>query len=282
MTKLAGKTVLITGGAGGLGRRLAGEAARSGASIVLWDLDRGGLEKVAAELAPLGSARVYACDVSDRKAVYETAARMEADGGPIDVLVNCAGVVSGSAFLDLPDDKIERTFGVNTLALYWTCKAFVPRMVERNRGHVVTLASASGLIGVAKLSDYSASKWAAIGFDESLRVELAKSAPGVLTTVVCPYYINTGMFDGVRSRFPLLLPILDEGDVARRIVRAIERGKRRLCLPWLVSLLPLMRVLPVAAMDRLADFLGVNVSMDEFVGRTHQDSGETQRTGIAR
>jgi len=134
-------------------------------------------------------------------------------------------------------------------------------------GHIVTIASASGYIGVARLADYAASKWAAVGFDESLRAELRKVAPGVLTTVVCPFYINTGMFRGVRSRFPWLLPILEEDDVAERVVRAIRNGTRRVVLPWPVQMLPLLRVLPVGVFDWIANFLGVNTSMDEFVGR---------------
>jgi all-trans-retinol dehydrogenase (NAD+) len=140
-------------------------------------------------------------------------------------------------------------------------------MIERGRGHVVTIASASGLIGVAKLTDYASSKWAAVGFDESLRAELRKSARGVKTTVVCPYYIDTGMFRGVKSRFPRLLPILSESAVAERVVSAIRQDKRRVVMPGLVSLIPAMRLLPVAAFDWVATFLGVNASMDEFKGR---------------
>ena len=131
----------------------------------------------------------------------------------------------------------------------------------------MTIASASALIGVARLSDYAASKWAAMGFDESLRAELRKTAPAIRTTVVCPYYIDTGMFRGVKSRFPLLLPILREDDVAARIVRAIQREQRQLMLPPLVRLVPLLRILPVGAFDWVASFLGINASMDAFEGR---------------
>jgi all-trans-retinol dehydrogenase (NAD+) len=176
-------------------------------------------------------------------------------------------VVSGRPLLELPDEKIEATFAVNALSLFWTSKAFLPAMLARGRGHLVTIASASALIGVAKLSDYAASKWAAMGFDESLRAELRQTAPALRTTVVCPYYIDTGMFRGVKSRFPRLLPILREDDVADRIVRAVERDQRRLVLPPLVGLLPLMRILPVGAFDWIARFLGVSASMDEFQGR---------------
>ena len=119
-------------------------------------------------------------------------------------------MVSGKRFLDCSDDEIRRTMAVNTMAHFWTVKAFLPEMIARDSGHVVTVASAAGTIGVSRLADYCASKFAAVGFDESLRVELGQIAPGVVTTVICPFFITTGMFDGVRTRVPWLLPILDE------------------------------------------------------------------------
>jgi all-trans-retinol dehydrogenase (NAD+) len=243
--------------------------AERGARVSVWDLRREALDAVVAELERAGAqpARGFVCDVSRRADVYRVAAETASAGGPVEVLVHNAGIVSGRPLLELPDEKIETTFAVNTLSLFWTTKALLPAMIERGIGHVVTIASASALIGVAKLSDYAASKWAAMGFDESLRAELRKTAPALRTTVVCPYYVDTGMFRGVRSRFPRLLPILREEDVGARIVRAIERDRRRLILPPAVGLLPLLRVLPVSVFDWIATFLGVNASMDEFEGR---------------
>ncbi len=176
--------------------------------------------------------------------------------------------MSGKALLDIPDEKIERTFAVNTLALFWMVKAFLPGMIERRKGHLVTIASASGLIGVPKLSDYGASKWAAVGFDESLRMELRKLAPAIRTTVVCPYFIKTGLFEGAKSRFPRLLPILDEEEAARRILRAIERDEKKLLMPGVVRTLPLLRLLPVSWFDAVAKYMGINASMDDFKGRS--------------
>jgi all-trans-retinol dehydrogenase (NAD+) len=85
--------------------------------------------------------------------------------------------------------------------------------------------------------------------------------------VVCPYYIDTGMFAGVRTRFPWLLPILHEEPVATKVLDGIESGKRRLVLPWLVRLTPAMRILPTAAFDAVNDVLGVNATMEHFTGR---------------
>ncbi len=268
MTDVRGRITLITGAAAGIGRLLASDLAARGAIPVLWDLDEERLGPVLKEVHGLtgGQGRGYACDVSDREAVYATAERVRSEVGDPDIVVNNAGVVSGAPLLEIPDEQIRRTFEVNTLGLFWVTKAFLPAMVARDRGHVVTMASAAGLVGVARQTDYSASKHAAVGFNESLRVELRKIAPGVMTTVVCPYYIDTGMFEGVRTRLPLLLPILRQQDVARKIAGAIEQDRRLLVLPPAVHLLPLLRVLPPRAFDRVMDVLGVNVSMEHFVG----------------
>lgn len=268
MTQVQGRIVLITGGASGIGRLLALELADHGAELVLWDLVEDRLAPVLDELRARTKVHGYACDVSDRDMVRAVADRVRADVGDPDVVVNNAGIVSGARLLDLADEKIIATFGVNTLALYWVTKAFLPAMVTRNRGHVVTVASAAGLVGVAKQTDYSASKHAAIGFDESLRVELRQYAPGVRTTVVCPYYIDTGMFEGVKTRVPWLLPILDPEKVARRMAKAIERDRRVVMMPPIVGLLPALRVLPTPVFDGVMDLFGVNVSMAEFVGRS--------------
>jgi all-trans-retinol dehydrogenase (NAD+) len=269
MSEIAGRHVLVTGGASGIGRLMAKKLAALGGRVSIWDIQRENLDKVVAELNAGGrdTARGFFCDVSKRENVYRAAEETKAASGPVDILINNAGVVSGKPLLQIPDEKIEATFAVNVLALFWTVKAFLPRMIENNRGHVVTIASASGLVGVPKLSDYAASKWAAVGFDESLRGELRKAAPGVMTTVACPFYIDTGMFHGVKSRFSFLLPILKEDKVAERVVSAIQRNKRRLMMPALVYTVPLLRLFPVGVFDWLATFLGVNASMDEFKGR---------------
>jgi all-trans-retinol dehydrogenase (NAD+) len=269
MTSLRDSTILITGAASGLGARLAREAAGRGARVVGWDRDGDRLDRFVEELRPLSpGAAGYTVDVTDRQAVADAGRRVLAEIGPVDVLVNNAGVVSGKLLSDLSEEAIERTFAVNTLGLFWCTKAFLPTMIERRRGHVVTLASAGGLVGVVRQTDYSASKHAAVGFAESLRYEMRRYCPQVRTTVVCPFYINTGMFDGAHSRLPWLLPILDEAKVAAKIVRAIERDRRQLLMPPAVALLPVLRALPVPVFDRVMDLLGINVSMDEFVGRT--------------
>ena len=279
MTTISNKHVLITGGASGLGRLLALRCAELGATVTIWDLDAAGAQAVVAEArAGGGTIRAFACDVGDRELVYARADEVRTAAGPVDILVNNAGIVSGKPLLELPDERIELAFKVNALALFWTTKAFLPGMIDRGSGHVVTVASAAGLIGSPRETDYAASKFAAVGFNEALRLELKRSAPGIRTTVVCPFYIDTGMFAGVKTRFPRLLPILKEAVVTERILRGIQHDRAQVLMPFMVRTLPAMRLLPVWAFDRLADFFGVTAAMDEFTGRPAWAS-ETEAQG---
>ena len=140
-------------------------------------------------------------------------------------------------------------------------------MKRKNSGHIVTIASAGGLVGTPGMSAYSASKFAAIGFEEALRGEIKASGKQIYTTLVAPYYINTGMFDGVRTRFSWLLPILDQQVVSRRIFNAIQKRKKRLIMPRFVYLVFPLRLLPVGLFDWLSDFFGITRSMNHFKGR---------------
>lgn len=268
MTDIRNKCALITGGASGIGRLLAAELGTAGARLVLWDIDEAGLQSVRGELLETGlDADIYTCDLSDRDAIAATAEKTLANSGPVDILINNAGVVSGQNILDISETDIEHTFDVNVLALFWMVRAFLPSMLERDSGHIVTIASAAGLAGTARLSDYCASKFAAVGFDESLRLELRNQGSKVMTTIVCPYFTDTGMFDGVRTRFSWLLPILKPDALVQRIVKAIRKNRRRVVMPWFLYTGWPMRLLPVPWFDALMDFFGISHSMDQFQGR---------------
>ncbi|TVR04301.1 MAG: SDR family NAD(P)-dependent oxidoreductase [Deltaproteobacteria bacterium] len=291
MTDLNGTRVVITGAASGLGKRLVMEFARRRASISAWDINAQQLEVLRAEVERTEAAAFHTAvvDVGDRDTVQRAAEEVREAFGTPDILFNNAGIVNGKTLLESSDEAIERTFRVNTLGLFWTTRAFLPDMMRRNSGHIVNVASAAGTMGVSGLADYCASKFAAVGFDESLRMELRKQGSRVRTTVICPYYINTGMFDGVRTKYPWLMPILEEEYAVRRILRAVERNDNRLLMPALVYVVPLMRLLPVPAFDAIATFLGINESMDHFVGRAEdatraaaQRSDEVRQDAMAR
>ena len=124
------------------------------------------------------------------------------------------------------------------------------------------------------MTDYCSSKFAAVGFDESLRLELKRLNSNVVTTVVCPFYIDSEMFRGVKTRFSWLLPILKPEVVVERIVNAIQKNRRRLVMPWFVYTSWLSRLLPVSWFDALMSFFGVSRSMDEFTGRNKKTGEE--------
>lgn len=268
MTDIAGKTILITGAANGIGRLMALEMARYGVRLVLWDVESDPLSEVANQVERLGSSAFpFECDLLYREQISETASAVREEVGDIDILVNNAGVVTGKYFLECSESELEKTFRINALAPVWTVKAFLPGMLEKDSGHIVNISSAAGLVATTKMADYAASKFALFGFDEALRVEFKKLKYPIRTTVVCPYYIGTEMFAGVKTRFPLLLPILSPEKVVRRIVQAIQKDKARLYMPPIVYLIPLVRLLPVPAFDLIMRTLGVHNTMDEFRGK---------------
>ena len=250
MTELLNARVLITGAASGLGRLMARKVASKGARLVLWDINERGLESLATELKQTGvEVSFYVCDLSSRTAIYETAHQVLRKQGPVNVLINNAGVVTGKYLLDASDDEIQRGFDINTLALYWTTRAFLPAMLDGNQGHIVTISSAAGICGVPRLTDYAGSKFAAFGFDESLRLELRRQGLNIWTTIVCPYYMSTGLFEGAKTRFSWLLPILKPEVVADRVISAISKEHRRVIIPWFIYMVWPIRLLPVSWFD---------------------------------
>jgi len=257
--------VLVTGGGNGMGKILACGAAQRGADVTIWDMSAQRGQAVRDIIRDHGCrAEAFVVDVTDRAGVAAAAEQT----GPIDILINNAGVVGGRPLLEASGDAIERVLQVNLHSLFWVTRAFLPGMRERDHGAVVTVSSAAGLIAPAKMSDYSASKFGAIGFNEALRNELRHDGVHVNTVVACPFYMNTGMFEGVKTRFPKLLPILDPAAVAIRILNAVETGAQQVIEPPLVRLVPALRLLPPHLFDAVAEFLGVNATMDDFQGRT--------------
>ncbi|KPP73055.1 epidermal retinol dehydrogenase 2-like [Scleropages formosus] len=231
---VAGETVLITGAGSGIGRLLALEFAARGATLVLWDISNEGNWETAKLSKERGASRVhtYICDCSDRDDVYRVADQVKREVGDVTILINNAGIVTGKKFMDAPDNLIVKTVEVNTMAHFWTYKAFLPAMVASDHGHLVSIASSAGLCGVTGLADYCSSKFAAVGFAESMALELlAMGKTGIKTTIVCPFFINTGMFDGCNTKWPRLLPILDPNYVVKKIMHAILTDQVYLLLP---------------------------------------------------
>lgn len=269
---IKGETVLITGAGSGLGKSLAKKMAKLETRIVCVDVDTKNNEKTVNEIKEAGGvAFAYTCDLSKREEIYKVAEKIKEEVGNVDILVNNAGIVTGKKFLDASDAAIERTMNVNTNAHFWTSKAFLPHMIEKNHGHLVTVASMAGHFGTAGLGDYCASKFAAVGFDESMRFELERMEKyGVKTTCVCPFFINTGMFEGATAQG---IPFLEPDYVTDKILEAILTDQVVLMLPKLMYFIYFSRgFLPIGASKYMARHIfKTNNSMDDFVGRNKKD-----------
>lgn len=271
---IAGEVVLITGAGSGIGRLMAQEFAAHSTVLVLWDINQEGMKETARLAKSNGASRVhyYICDCSDKNEVYRVADQVKREVGDVSILVNNAGIVTGKKFMDAPDSLIEKTMDVNIMAHFWTYKAFLPAMIANNHGHLVSIASSAGLIGVNGLADYCASKFAAVGFAESVGLELlATGKDGVKTTIVCPYFINTGMFDGCQTKWPKLLPILNPDYVAKKIIHAVLTDQVYLLLPRSMYLIAgLKNVLNMKQAIVLGQYLGAFNLMDTFRGHSRK------------
>ncbi len=261
MKDCAGKTVLITGAAMGMGRLFALKFARASCSLVLVDIDQQALAATASEVSV--PVHTYTCDISDREQVNSLAASVHRDAGMIDIIVNNAGVLYGYPFVKCPDDLIARTIDVNVKGSLLITRAFLPDLITRRRGHIVTMASASSLTGVPDLAAYAASKHAVAGFSESLRLEMKKYGfDGITTTLVFPHFVDTGMVTGVRSSI-----LLRPEDVVDRVFNAVLKDRRLVYMPWWLRFIPLLiSVLPATLGDWILFTAGVSRTMESWTG----------------
>ncbi|KAM5281076.1 epidermal retinol dehydrogenase 2 [Ctenodactylus gundi] len=268
---VAGEIVLITGSGSGLGRLLALQFARLGSVLVLWDVNAEANEKTRQMAQEAGATRAhaYTCDCSRREEVYRVAEQVKKEVGDVSILINNAGIVTGKRFLDCPDELMEKSFDVNFKAHLWTYKAFLPAMIANNHGHLVCISSSAGLIGINGLADYCASKFAAFGFAESVFVEtFALRQNGIKTTIVCPFFIKTGMFEGCSSRCSSLLPILEPEYAVRKIIEAILQEKLYLYMPKFIYIMVFLKsFIPIKMGLLIADYMGVFNFMDGFSGQ---------------
>lgn len=269
MSSFENKIVLITGGASGIGFLMGKKALRRGAEkLIIWDVNSEGLDKVSAELGSKGySVSTELIDVSDHEGVLKAAEKTLEEHGRVDILFNNAGVVAGKQFSEHSMESIKKTMDVNSLGLMYMARAFLPAMIENNFGHIINIASAAGLTPNPGMTVYAGSKWAAVGWSESLNLEMEKNGHPIKVLTVMPSYINTGMFDGVKT--PFLTPLLDPDRITDKILNAVERDKDRLREPFMVKLTPFIKgILPAKAYNFVAGkIFGVYQSMDTFKGR---------------
>ncbi len=266
--KFRNANVLITGGASGIGRIMGRMALEKGAScLIIWDINPNNMASATNELGRFGKVKGYIVDVSKNELVTEAYNKVVNECGDVDILINCAGIVTSNKTFDkMTADEIVRTMNINTIAPMFVTRAMLPDMIRRNRGHICTITSAGGMLSNPKMSVYAASKWGATGWSDSVRIELQNMKSDVHVTTVAPYYINTGMFDGVRSR---IIPILKPEYASRRIIESIERDRSFKGIPFGFHFIRFWQaILPTRIFDWLfGEVFGIYHTMDEFTGR---------------
>lgn len=265
MDQLRGKKVLITGGASGIGKIMGRIVLERNAELIIWDINQQGIDQTVSEFSKLGSVCGYLVDVSKPEQIKSSAEKVLSKFGAIDVLINNAGIVVGKYFQDHTSQEIIRTMDVNANAPMLITSEFLPAMIRQNSGYIINIASSAGLISNPRMSVYAASKWSVIGWSDSLRIEMKQQKFNIGVTTVTPYYINTGMFDGVKS----LIPLLNPEKVASKIIRGMEKRKVYVSMPWSVHFVRFFQGLfPVWLFDWfVGKMMGIYKTMEHFEGR---------------
>ena len=240
---------------------------RGARQLVIWDINEKSISDTVSELSSYGNVKAYKVDISNSEAVEQAYRTTCCECGDVDILINCAGIVTGNKTFDKQTvSDIERTMAINSVAPMVVALQALPDMLRRNHGHICNIASAAGMLSNPKMSVYAASKWAMIGWSDSVRIELKEARSKVRFTTVAPYFINTGMFDGVSSRF---FPILDPVRTSRKILNAIERNRDFRGIPFSFHFIRMCQaLLPTALFDFIfGKVVGIYSAMDHFSGR---------------
>ncbi|MDD2983717.1 MAG: SDR family oxidoreductase [Crocinitomicaceae bacterium] len=266
MNNFKDKTALITGGASGIGKIMSRLLLERGAKIIIWDINPKGIEETIAELNHLGTISGYVVDVSKPEQIQETADQVKREKGTVDILINNAGIIVGKYFHEHSTAEILATSAINASAPMLITSQFLQGMLDQNLGYVCNIASSGGLISNPKMSVYAASKWSLIGWSDSLRIEMKQLNKNVQFTTIMPYYINTGMFDGVKSK----IAILDPEAASLSIIKAMEKNKKMVTLPGYIYRTTrfAQAVMPINMFDWFTGgVLGIYKTMEHFTGR---------------
>lgn len=265
MKRLSGKKVLITGGASGIGKIMVRLFLERKAKVIIWDISQSKIDETLSEFANKGSIYGYQVDVANIEQIQETAKIIKNEIGVVDVLINNAGIVVGKYFHEHSILDISKTMEINANAPMFIAKEFLEDMIRQNSGHICNIASSGGIISNPKMSVYSASKWAVIGWSDSLRIEMKQLKKEVNVTTIMPYYINTGMFGGVQSK----IPILEPEATALTIIKSVEQNKKMVTIPGYIYRFTRLgqAILSINAFDWLAgSVLGIYKTMEHFTG----------------
>lgn len=181
----------ITGGGGGFGLLIGEALAKKGVTIIAVDI----LPKAPERIANNPKIHYYKCDVTDRQAIFDLKERVVKEHGDVSILLNNAGIASSKVVVDSDEAEVRRVYDINTIAHYWTVQAFLPTMLKKKHGHIVTVASVASFTALPRMSAYNATKAAALAFHETLNNEIRHEhkVPEVKTTVVHPFFAKTGI-----------------------------------------------------------------------------------------
>lgn len=262
---VVGEIVLITGAGHGIGKELAIGYASLGATVVCWDINEETNNETMNDIKKMGKDSVYAyrCNVADREEVFRVAEKVKKEVGDVTILVNNAGIAFVKSFLNQSLDEIARVTDVNVTAHYWTLKAFLPSMIEKNYGHIVALSSVAGLIGAPYGTVYCPSKFAVKAIMESISEELRALSNGkssIKFTTVYPALVLTGLAKKPKLRFPKLTKGLSPQEAASLIIDAQRQNHKDKGIPshWL-PLSRILRLLPDEALSCIIDFMDTGV-----------------------
>ena len=246
---LSGSVAAVTGGGRGIGLATARALAAAGARVAIGDLDGDLAASQASEFGGMG----VELDVTRRESFEDFVERVEAELGPLDVLVNNAGIMPIGPFVDEADDVAARQVDINVHGVILGMKIALPGMLQRGRGHIVNIASAAGKGGFPGGATYCATKHAVVGLSEAVRMELEHTPLEV--SVVMPAVVNTELASGLqRSRF---VKAVEPEDVAQAIVQALERPRFDVFVPRSIGPLShVIGVLPRRTRERLGKLLG--------------------------
>jgi NADP-dependent 3-hydroxy acid dehydrogenase YdfG len=256
---LSGKVAAITGGARGIGLATAKAMTAKGMRISIGDLDAELAEKAAEELG--GGAIASELDVTDRESFERFVDETERSLGPLDVLVNNAGIMPVGPFLEESDETALRQIDINVHGVIYGMKIAIPRMLQRGSGHVVNLASAAGKGGFPGIATYCASKHAVVGVSEAVRGELRDT--GVELSVIMPTFVNTELISGAqKARF---VKVPEPEDVADAIVDAIEHERFDVFVPReTAGINKFMQLLPRRGREAVARMLKADTVLTEI------------------
>lgn len=275
MNKLEGKTVLITGAASGIGKMLAQMFQGVASSLILWDRDQINLEQLVEDLGGRDkNVFGFTVDLSELEEIEIVGNRVLNEIGTVDILINNAGIVVGKLFNQHTSADIEETMRINSNALMHTARLFLPGMMAQNSGNICNIASSAGLTAVPGMTVYVGSKFAVVGWSDALRLEMKKLKKSIHITTVTPYFIDTGMFEGVKSQ----VPFLNGAKVAKKIYKGIERNRKMVSMPFSYHFIRTCQgLLPGFLYEWvMGSVLGIYNSMDYFKGRKIQDHVKKQ------